>query len=144
MACRRAYDRSLLHRGPSGGDHHLSGRYTPHAPPPKHPRATHAWQGKFTARTSRGTYTYTASSNPFQAHRSKPPPPDYDFSAGRHRPGPHPYHDVLSGSRKRHEEEQQAADRVRNESFFLRAVQLTGVITIPMLLFGGFGPGVWW
>lgn len=137
---RRAYDRSLLHRGPSG-EHHLSGRYTPHSPPPKSPRATYAWKGKFTAHTSRGTYTYTASSNPFQAGR-KTPPPDYDFNAGR-RPGPNPYHDVLSGSRRRQEEEKQAADRMRNEPFFLRALQLTGVIAVPILLMGGFGPGVW-
>ncbi|TEB24713.1 DnaJ-domain-containing protein [Coprinellus micaceus] len=136
---RRAYDRSLLHRGPSG-DHYQ--RYTPHGPPSKSPRATYAWKGKFTAKTARGTYTYSASSNPFQAGR-KPPPPDYDFTAGRQRPGPNPYHDVLSGSRKRYEEAERAADLVRNESFFLRAVQLTGVIAVPILLLGGFGPGVW-
>ncbi|TEB10847.1 hypothetical protein FA13DRAFT_1759736 [Coprinellus micaceus] len=128
---RRAYDRSLLHRGPSG-DHYQ--RYTPHSPPSKsHERPTHGRER---------TYTYSASSNPFQAGR-KPPPPDYDFTAGRQRPGPNPYHDVLSGSRKRYEEAERAADLVRNESFFLRAVQLTGVIAVPILLLGGFGPGVW-
>ena len=135
---RRAYDRSLLHRGPLSDPY---GRYTPHAPPSKNPKATHAWKYSYTVRTARGTYTGTASSNPFP--RAKQPPPDYDFHHSRpRRPAPNTQHDHLKGSRRRTEDLYKEADRLRNESVLIRALQLCGVIAIPVLLMGGFGmPG---
>lgn len=135
---RRAYDRSLLHRGPFSDPH---GRYTPHAPPSKNPKATYAWKYSYTARTARGTFTGTASSNPFR--HPKQPPPDYGFHASRpHRSAPKPKHDHLKGSRRQTEDLYKEADRLRNESVLIRALQLCGVIVIPVLLMGGFGmPG---
>lgn len=134
-ARRRAYDRSLLHRGPKDDQF---ARYHPHAPHPKTPRATHAWKYSYNTRTAKGMYTGTAQSNPFTA---KKPPPDYAFNSAdsTHRPPPNMYHDVLTGKRKRKEDEARELDRVQRSSSLLRALNLGVWLAIPVALAGFFG-----
>lgn len=51
------------------------------------------------------------------------------------------YHDILTGSRRRAEEQEREMDRVRNESTLYRAVQLIGLMALTLGVFSGFGFG---
>ncbi|TFK20094.1 DnaJ-domain-containing protein [Coprinopsis marcescibilis] len=134
---RRAYDRTLLHRGTP-----LSGQtpYSPHAPPSRTTRSTFAWEYKYTTRTAKGTYTYTASST---GGPRKQRPAE---ASSANRPFTRPlYHDVLTGTRRKAEDFAKEVDRVRNLSATGRALQIVGFLAVGISLFGGFGlPGAVW
>ncbi|TFK35450.1 DnaJ domain-containing protein [Crucibulum laeve] len=135
---RRAYDRSLLHRStiqstPSGSS------FAPNAPPPRGPRATHAWERRgTTSRRPPHPGGYTAGGHPYQ-----PDPRGHMGHGQEHGHGKlytRPmYHDVLTGARKRAEEELQAMDLVKAESGFKRAMQLIGALVVGLGIYGSFG-----
>ncbi|KAG2021259.1 DnaJ protein [Coprinopsis cinerea AmutBmut pab1-1] len=140
---RRAYDRSLMSRGPPLNQGHTP--YSPHAPPPRTPRATHAWEYTYSTRTAKGTYTHHARST----GGFKKPQPDYDLHGNRAGPGgaafasrpfTRPlYYDVLTGQRKREEDFHREVDKVRNTSMTWRATQISAFIMAGISIFGGFG-----
>ncbi|KAH6919326.1 DnaJ domain-containing protein [Coprinopsis sp. MPI-PUGE-AT-0042] len=132
---RRAYDRSLMSRSHPLGGHH----YTPHAPHTRTPKATHAWETKFTARTAKGTYTYSARST--GGFRRAPPDPEASTTPQHPAAGTKPFtreahRDILSGSRRRKEDYNQELDKVRNTNTTFRALQILGFLAVTASLLG--------
>jgi hypothetical protein len=129
---RRAYDRSLLHRSSmmSQGQ-----GFPPRAPPTKGPRANYAWE-----------------SRPRTSPRKPPPHYAYGFETKSHpgfQQGPYSrqgkpysgsqYHDVLTGSRRRAEEDERKLDNFRHEHSMFRAMQLLGLLVLSIGVFSGLG-----
>ncbi|KDR82146.1 hypothetical protein GALMADRAFT_135508 [Galerina marginata CBS 339.88] len=126
---RRAYDRSLLHRGPPRSTHQP---YHPRAPSAKAARATYAWESKprGAPKESPFEYTYTPSGSRFNP--SSPP--------GQGQPFTRPSHiDILTGSRRRAENKQQELDKIRHQIAFIRPIQVAGVILVGVVVMFGFG-----
>jgi len=122
---RRAYDRNLLHEGPTRTQGQQP--YHPRAPHGRTSRASHAWEYR-----PRGT---------------RRPPPDYMY--GARAPGGNPdlhysgyrhpmHHDVLSGTRRRAEEDARQMDKVRNEMPFIRVIQISSMLLLAGFVFSGW------
>lgn len=126
LPLRRAYDRSLLHRAPPQP-------FSPRSPPNKSSRASYAWEYRQ------------------RVHRN-PPAPDYAYgpNASSNRAS-HSSHDaaqayryamrpdVLVGSRRKTEEEDRKIDQLRSELPLLRAFQVTSLLLLSVIVFGGLG-----
>jgi hypothetical protein len=131
-----------MSRGPplGGGGQH----YTPHAPHTRTPKATHAWETKFTSRTAKGTYTYSARST--GGFRRAPPDAEASSMSQQPPPGTKPFtreahRDVLSGSRRRKEDYNQELDKVRNTNTYFRALQILGFLAVTASILGYNSPG---
>lgn len=128
LSVRRAYDRSLLHRALPTATH--SNQFHQRAPPNKSPRASYAWEYQ-------------------QRIHRKPPAPDYPYGfntnsswasshdatqAYRYAMRP----DILVGSRRKIEEEDRKIDQLRSELPLLRTFQVTSLLLLAVVVFGGF------
>lgn len=128
---RRAYDRSLLHRPspmPQG-----SSSFHPRTPPTKGPRANYAWESRSRASSRKPPPDHA------YGFETRPPP---GFQRGSYSGQGKPYsgseyHDVLTGSRRRTEEDERELDKLRNEHSMFRAMQLLGLLALSIGIFGG-------
>lgn len=125
---RRAYDRSLLtHRSSMMSQQGPS----PRAPPTKGPRANHAWESR--SRTS-PRKPPPNHSNIFETN-SHPASHKHPHSKQSKFYSPPQYHDILTGARRRAEEDEQKMDRVRHEHSLFRSMQLIGLLVFSVGIF---------
>ncbi|KIM49841.1 hypothetical protein M413DRAFT_116763 [Hebeloma cylindrosporum] len=130
---RRAYDRTLL-RAPSSSSQTAQPFY-PRAPPKKSARASYAWETRprGSQRKPPFEYTYPSSARPQQTSSSS------SSSSSQGTPFTHPIHeDILKGTRKKNEEIERDLDRIRNESPFVRALQVVSLLLVSAGVFKMF------